>query len=353
MYSTVTEIHNAINIGTQLINSNRKRALQPPEIDVLFNRNILRFINNRTTSKANIKQEGFDDTVKRIMDLEELKTNTGYIKANYFDDNTSYITLPNNVKLPYGEVSKVYYTCVEDIVPTTTVNTRVSSIDFIDDTTGSSNIFYKDFKLTLITNSGAQVVLFDINNYYNLEPLYSPDAKFMIINMIMNIVNPNVAIYWEKYDDTFLPNKFIIVDFTNTYSAVQITYNSNVNITAQFQNKTNTIYNINPNITSAAELVSADKYNDLVNNFYYNKNRQYKPICKLEHGRIYINHVGFYPITFKLEYISTPIFINSFTGQNTNLRNNIEEIIDMTIEDIYSIMNGTYQGAINRNAKIE
>jgi hypothetical protein len=352
MYSTVTEIHNAIDIGTQLVNSNRKRTFQPPELDVLFNRNLLRFIDNRSTSKTNIKQEGFDDSVKRIIDLEELKFNTGYLSPIVYDDNTSYIILPNNFKLPYGGVSKVYYDC-NNKVTVKNISTNIASLMFLDDNIGTSNIFYSNFKLTATDSNNNQVVLFDINNYINLEPLYSPDTKFMIINMIMNIVNPNLTFYWEKYNDTFLPNTFIVVDFTNTYKSVQIDYDTNVNITAQFVPVKNVIYNAKYNIVSSTELVSSDKYNNLVDNHYYNKNRQYKPLTKIENGRLYIRHDGFYPILFKLEYIATPIFINSFTGQMTNLRNNIQEVIDMTIEDIFAILNGTYQGIINRNAKIE
>jgi len=353
MYSTVTEIHNAIDIGTQLVNSNRKRTFQPPELDVLFNRNLLRFIDNRSTSKTNIKQEGFDDSVKRIIDLEELKVNTGYVNTIIYDTNTSYIVLPNNFKLPYGGKSKVHYDCLVKDVATKTISINKTNLVFSDDNIGVSGIYYKNFKITTTDINNNQVVLFDINNYLNLEPLYSPDTKFMIINMIMNIVNPNLTFYWEKYNDTFFPNTFIVVDFTNTYKSVQITYDNNVNITAQFTNTLNDVYDITSNITSSSELVASDKYNNLVDNFYYNKNRQYKPLTKIENGRLYIRHDGFYPITFNLEYIATPIFINSFTGQMTNLRNNIQEIIDMTIEDIFAILNGTYQGIINRNTKIE
>jgi hypothetical protein len=353
MYSTVTEIHNAIDIGTQLVNSNRKRTFQPPELDVLFNRNLLRFIDTRSTSKTNLKQEGFDDSTKRIIDLEELKRNTGYLTPMIYDENTCYIVLPNNFKLPYGGVSKVYYDCVEKDIATKSVSVSIANLVFNNDNTGVSNIFYKNFKLTATDNNNNQVVLFDINNYINLEPLYSPDTKFMIINMIMNIVNPNLTFYWEKYNDTFLPNTFIVVDFTNTYKSVQIDYDTNINITAQFVLNTNLAYDVKHNIVSSTELVSSDKYNNLIDNVYYNKNRQGKPLIKIENGRLYIRHDNFYPALFKLEYIATPIFINSFTGQMTNLRNNIQEVIDMTIEDIFAILNGTYQGIINRNAKIE
>jgi len=353
MYSTVTEIHNAIDIGTQLVNSDRKRTFQPPELDVLFNRNLLRFIDTRSTSKTNLKQEGFDDSVKRIIDIEELKRNTGYLSPIIFDDDTAYIVLPNDFKMPYGGVSKVYYNCVDETIETIPVSVNKANLVFLNDNTGVSNIYYKNFKLTATDNNGNQVVLFDINDYLNLEPLYSPDAKFMIVNMIMNIVNSELTFYWEKYDDTFLPNTFIVVDFTHKYKSVQIEYDNNINITAQFVITDYDTYNAKYNITSSTELVPSDKYNDLVDNYYYSKNRQGKPITTISNGRLYIRHDGFYPIKFKLEYVATPIFINSFTGQMTNLRNNIQEIIDMTIEDIFAIRNGTYQGIINRNTKIE
>lgn len=354
MYTTVTEIHNAIDIGTQHIASNRKRTFLPPELDVLFNRNIIRFINQRTSSKTNVKQEGMDDSIKRVMDLEELKTNTGFLTPKVYDDVTAYITLPNNIKLPYGQVSKVYYSCNDGHTPKHNIGSNgLAKLNFVDDTVGVTNTFYKDFKLTITDNNNIQTVLFDINDYYNSESLYSPDAKFMLVNMIMNMVSTPVEIYWESYDGSFLPHTFIIIDLHNNYKSIQITYNTSVSIDAQFIPVEHKSYATTSNVTSSAEIVSSDKFNGLVNNFYYNKNRHNKPLCKIEHGRLYIHHNNFYPTDFKLEYYATPIFINSFTGQMTNLTNNIEEIIDMTIEDIFAILNGTYQGAINRNSKIE
>jgi len=351
MYSTVTEIYNAIDIGTQMVNSDRRRTFQRPELDVLFNRNLLRFIENRSTSKSNVKQEGFDDSVKRISDLQDLKTTTGYLKTKKHDDNTVYIDLPENYKLFYSGRSKQYYNCVDFETKYISASISKTVLKFTVDTTSSSE-FYKNFKLTVETVTGLKTEIVNVNNY-NFPTITRDDARFMLINTITNSKTDDIVIYWENYSDMFVPDSLIIIDLSGQYKFANISYDG-YTLTSQFSDSTYDTPDVETNMVKPIELIASDKFDTLSTNYYQMKNRYNKPRCKIEKRRLYVEHdSSFIPAYIELYYIATPIFINYFTNQMTNLRLNIEEIIDMTVEDIKSILTGTYQTEVNRNLKIE
>lgn len=350
MYSTVKDIHYSIELGVQRLVSNSNRTLTPPILDYYFNRNMLRFISTRKSSTGNPKQEGFDDTTKRVSDLQDIITSTDFLQAKIEDDNLTYVELPSDYKDFSSAKVKLKYNCKPSDIETKAVNATISVLPFLDDTYNSGT-FYTNARIDIQSNSGITSV-FNVNDYINLETLYSSEAKFMITNIITNLVNAPVEIYWERYGNAFHPNSFILVDFTNTYINSYISY-TNFTSSGAFTLIDENTYDVETNLNKPVELVGSDKFDSLVENYYYSKNRHNKPLIKIEDGRLYIHNTNFYPSEIKLYYISSPIFINSFTGQMTNLRTNIEEIIDLTIEDIKLTLMNTAEADIRRNLKNE
>ena len=79
MYNTAKELHIGIDLGLQGINSNRKGDIQSPEKDWFLNNVMIQEINRKLNPKSNFKGEGFEDTFKRIDDLESIKEDTSEI----------------------------------------------------------------------------------------------------------------------------------------------------------------------------------------------------------------------------------------------------------------------------------
>ena len=68
----IKEWHIALQQELNKINSALYDVLLPQEIDLAFNKNIMMFVNQRYSSKSNRKQEGFEQSQKRIDDLKSL-----------------------------------------------------------------------------------------------------------------------------------------------------------------------------------------------------------------------------------------------------------------------------------------
>ena len=79
---TINEMHLAINQGLQKISSMQVDIFLPQELDIVINKNIARFVAQRYGKHSNIKQQGFEESQKRIDDLRtllvEYSSNTTY-----------------------------------------------------------------------------------------------------------------------------------------------------------------------------------------------------------------------------------------------------------------------------------
>ena len=69
---TIAEMHIAINQGLQKIDSRQVDIFLPQELDLEINKNIHRFIEQRYNKQSNVKQQGFEESQKRIDDLRTL-----------------------------------------------------------------------------------------------------------------------------------------------------------------------------------------------------------------------------------------------------------------------------------------
>jgi len=69
---TINEMHQAINQGLQKISSMQVDIFLVQEIDIEINKNIARFVAQRYGKHSNIKQQGFEESQKRIDDLRTL-----------------------------------------------------------------------------------------------------------------------------------------------------------------------------------------------------------------------------------------------------------------------------------------
>ena len=251
MYNTAKELHIGIDLGLQGINSNRKGDIQSPEKDWFLNNVMIQEINRKLNPKSNFKGEGFEDTFKRIDDLESIKEDTSEIVSlpiYKYSDKASYIPLPSD-----------YYRFIEGVVSVNNMGTIGSSVVLFKDlivTNGlpyvtvfgalklpSATSNYSDFIIRFMYDItgpyGSEVydeeILFDINEeghywsytsdptdiYYlhGMEAInvtYS-DAKFQLIRMVMDHINNvtgveiGLTVYWERYVNIYEKDSFIFV----------------------------------------------------------------------------------------------------------------------------------------------
>jgi len=254
MLNTAKELHIGIDLGLQAINSNRKLHIEPSEKDWVLNTVLMQEINNRINPKSNIKQEGFEDTFKRIDDLESIKVDTSefyHLPIYKYSDKAVSLPLPADYYRLIGSSVNVHNFG--------SVNDPVIAFDNYTGTNGnnycttygviklpSSDIDdYSDFKMSfcynavgLVGDSGLtwdEEILFDMNevgryadyiNYplaeyllHGSASLQSPysEGKFMFIRMVLDHVNEHtskeagVTLYWERYANIYYKDSFIAV----------------------------------------------------------------------------------------------------------------------------------------------
>ena len=262
MYNTARELHIGIDLGLQNINSNRKLDIEPAEKDWVLNAVMMQEINNRINPKSNTKGEGFEDTIKRIDDLESLKRDTSrlspFLKSNnyifnYGQEGNSqkypnkavYVHLPADCYRPIEVRVGVNYigNVGTKAVPYLPINT-LSTSNFLDIGYGYAMVkiapdsdaatLYSKFKVNLgyfdgiVTNSLPLIDLEATEAYYDevftptgstydvygMDTMTNEDGRFMMIRMILDAVNyqtpqTGVSAYWERLGNIYRKDSII------------------------------------------------------------------------------------------------------------------------------------------------
>ena len=112
----VTEMHHAVELGVQQIDSHRDDDFLPEEIDYYLNKSQERFIKKRYNPFGNAYMRGFEQSQKRIEDLRKLFVKDGQLDSNFSEDTsaisgfyTDYVELPEDHFLTISQRSLVKF----------------------------------------------------------------------------------------------------------------------------------------------------------------------------------------------------------------------------------------------------
>lgn len=336
MYNTVKEMHIAIDLELQEINSNRQQSISPYYKDMALNYAVLQFIETRSNPKTNIKREGLEETTKRYDDLRELKrtfTSIAYKRA----DSKPFIILPSDYYKYISVGAEVHYN-INVPTATSTNNIAYSVLPFPDDIDNIEK--YKDLKV-LKNNK----VIFDINEYPNFPKVFNEDGKFMLINIILSKLKPNseLSTYWEQWDDVRESNSFIIL----SSSKFKLTYKDKEVVAKRYDR----VYHSYPSLTTKTSPVDLNRSEDefeILNNHYYQANKHLNPSGFIEGNSLYLYEGKDFIIReIKLLYFKKPELINHVTNQSCELSVN-REIVDLAVQRLKSyIKDEGYQAMVN------
>lgn len=358
MYLTVKEAHIALDIRFKQLNTNRQTTIPYQIKDLAINRAVRKFIEQRTNKKTNPKREGFEDTQKRYDDIRELLKDEildSFIHPNY--PNLVYSVLPKDYFKLISDRSSIYWDCNTLNNTSSSSVTKYSVLQFLDDnTSGAATSYYSNFNLNI------NGVLYSIPELSMIEKMNSADAKFTLIHTIIDSVNNRgqFNIYWERYDDKYYYNSFIVTSGTTVLTSAQITYLKKDNTTftgAVVVASDITRYKVDVPETTVIrpnELTTTDIFWDMINNYYYTKNRQNKPISFLEQNRLITHHnPDFIVAKTHIQYIKTPTLVNLKLNQSCEL-SKMEEIIELAAIELYAISGDpNYKTMINENLTAE
>lgn len=192
---TVSDLHNAIDLELNKVNSNLYDIILPQEKDYFLNRAQERFIKQRYTAISNPKQRGFEMSQKRIDDLRNLLVPNYYDKvyqlpSSDFDATTkARFYFPDDYLFLTSNRSKVYSNDCGNITQSTaTESFNVSLVSIPDTDTTYAGL--------VISVDGVPII--NVSNQPVLATYSTEDKSFLIEYLIEQLNLANIA-GWTFY----------------------------------------------------------------------------------------------------------------------------------------------------------
>ncbi|MFN9108901.1 MAG: hypothetical protein ACK5XN_02310 [Bacteroidota bacterium] len=193
----INDMHIAIDLELNKINSNLYDIFLPQEKDYFLNRAQERFVKQRYTAISNPKQRGFEMSQKRIDDLRTLLVPNYYDKvyqlaSSDFDFSTKgRFYFPDDYLFLTSNRSKVYYNeCGSITQNTNTENFNVALIS-IPNTTST----YASLVITVDGNN-----VFNSSLYPEISS-YTIEDKSLLIDLILNNLSANNWSFYSSFKD--------------------------------------------------------------------------------------------------------------------------------------------------------
>ena len=341
MYNTPIEIHIAIDQALQYINTNRKQVVRDEEKDWLFNETMMAVIDNIIS--ANNDGRGFEDDILTYDALRPLKVSRLLQPVSYEDGIVKY-RLPSDYKNNNSIGLRVKPTCYANSTVTSTTHKKVV-IDLGD---GGSSPFYEDFSMSLLSITGNQTILeTNIGSGYT-----NTELKYIIIERVLQFANnnPNIDIYWERFNNEYHPNSFIIYTTNSNYTSINITY-TGTDSTVSFTPVTFTYVDYDTDgFNKSTTVITTEAKYDMLDHMFATTDIE-KPLITLDNDFISVyTNSEFSVYGLVIDYIKNPIFLNKPANVMTDLTNISREIVQRTVQAIKARTNDSnYQAIINEN----
>lgn len=315
--STVQDMHIAIDLELNKVNSNLYDIILPQEKDYFLNRAQERIIKQRYSPSSNSKGRGFEMSQKRIDDLKNLVVPSYYDKvyqlsSTDFDFSTKgRFYFPDNYMFLTSNRSKVYYNECGTISQSTATESFNVSLASIPDT---------------IDNYSQLVISIDGVPYINdsLFPEianYSNEDKTTLISLILNVLQTSNISGWGFYS-TFKNLSSDLIGVKTSTGTINITLGED-SINYPTSVKTYTYFTA----TNGSDLVVPNRFIQqddvyIVQQDPFNKTSvEDGPLCIIHNNAI---DVFFEPNNFivkeiAISYIRTPKLISLSNNQSCEL----------------------------------
>lgn len=351
---TPQETHIALDLELQKINSFSTKSLEASEKDYFLNNEALKFIKQRSNPESNSKKVGFQATVKRLDDLQELvKSKKSQIQVDNQGEN--YIILPSGY---LGYVASSLYMkkkCIDE---------RVRKEEYkpysIYSPLNLPSVIPDTYNIKIVINA-QEIVLFDLSmlpDNYLSNTLEFVRQDFVLIDALKVIIprelkRNNISytdLYWERRGESFNPFSFTLDTFTENISIV-ITINADVNT---FNSVENIIKSVPLNkfpLKRKLRLVNEEFKSDALES-NLSASTHNSPVCTLRTGRLFVEIPNSVIADWvETSYICEPSPINLHLNSGFNLSDStIKEIISSTARYIKAVINDpNYQAYAQEN----
>lgn len=126
-------MHIAFKVGMQDYASHLNRSFHPEEIDHYLNEAIEYFIDSRFDKPANYKQEGFEESFKRIEDLRSLIKTNEELECRYDSENVLNGFDFDHAELPSDWLYPISFRAIVKSAPFTVIDFAIGSDQRVSD----------------------------------------------------------------------------------------------------------------------------------------------------------------------------------------------------------------------------
>jgi hypothetical protein len=329
----IRELHIRVQTQLQLIGAYVYGQIREPEMDLLIHQALINTITKYYNKYKSGEKSGFSSNTQNLAALQGYQKEET-IQCYTLTNNIVYGNLPYDYMLPIREEAKTSYNCIGLSRASQVSSFKIAKISIAEYTSPVPLAYYYDnFKIKFDTST-----VFDFNNYRNLQAeLESSDAKFYLINLILEVLNDrsDCKVYWEYFQGEYYPNQLIITTF-NAYSSVNLEYHDPLlDFAFPFVTSTRSLYvpinSFSDVQISDIRLVSSEEIVKKRQNPYEKTNFK-SPLAEIYRNRIFLDcDTSFFVREVKLVYIKKPIMPNYYL--NNNLESNNELFISDVIEE--------------------
>lgn len=347
---TILEMHIAIDLLLQRINSNAISSIRDEEKDILINQEIIRFINQRSRSESDDKRIGFQGDIKRYEDLKALiKTSlplTPYVKST----DEVYCFIPSDSFRLLSVKAAIKDLCNDAYLPTT-ASEQLHYVTYKFLNSGVSNYNNFVYKLDGVT-------IFDSATYPQFStglPASAPEMKFELIQfMLEEIRKAGYEVKYENFRGKFFRESLIV--FKTSAFAQTVIYNLGVPVVTNSVSDTVTkvtlpLGNKNPK----CRIVPTDEYDDLLESAF-STTFAHSPVVALEGDSIKAAHKQKFIISsLSVNYIRIPRKVSLPLNQSCDLDGHVhQEIVDNLSKRLAAITSAEqYQLLLRENLSKE
>lgn len=336
-------MHTEIQAEMNKMNSFLFDSFSRQEVDIAINRSILRFLNQKYSSKSNLMKRGFEMSQKRIDDLRSLVVSNYIGKASIPASTDPDLNEKVNFEFPgnyYHAVAsrfRIAHNQCGSIVPqegTTIYNY------FILDMGVFVNPKVDTIQLTLSPGTPVTLPAGGIN--YSFPEDTSLIASILMQKLVKAFANdPLVEFFWESYKDIYSPNSIIILvkqnptAYTFKYSYTDISGAPHIDISLTKKQLTFSNYTNATTITTSGKLTQEDDIYAMQADPFNKTSAEFPLYFSSEnHFNIYYQKTGnfnFVVTDVILSYIRKPNVVSYYLEQDCDLPDAThQEIVSMT-----------------------
>jgi len=339
-------MHTEIQAEMNKMNSFLFDTFSRQEVDIAINRSILRFLNQKYSSKSNLMKRGFEMSQKRIDDLRSLVVSNYIGKATIPASSDPDVNEKVNFEFPgnyYHAVAsrfRLAHNQCGSIAPQVTTELYSYAVLNMSNFPSDTNIGTIKIAETAETSITIELPAAGVN--YSFPEDTSLIASILMQKLIKAFVNySDVEFFWESYKDLYFQNSIIILikqvasPYVFEYEYKLLDETEEGPFTLNFENYSIPIYTNAPTLTTSGKLTQEDDIYAMQADPFNKTSAEFPLYFSSEnHFNIYYQKTGnfnFVVTDVILSYIRKPNVVSYYLEQDCDLPDAThQEIVSMS-----------------------